>query len=88
MKTYKRIFEDCPGGGKQVAGFVCNENPALTITIQRGSISHNRPTGYDIRWNGRTDWTRGIASYLTLAEAKEAADYHFPGIGAQTQTTR
>ena len=74
MKTYGRTYEDTGFNGKELAGYVCKENPSIMIKIERGALSHNRPTGFTVLVNGTTDYTKGLASYLTLAEAKMAAE--------------
>ena len=77
MKTYNRIYEETPTGVKEIVGYRCVENPRITIMIERGSISHNRPTGFTIMFDGKTDWTNNLVSYLTLNEAKEMLNYYF-----------
>jgi hypothetical protein len=72
--TYKRVLEDGGFGWKYATKYVCNENADLEIRIERGSISHNRPTGYTVYYKGAVanSW---LASAMTLTEAKENAEY-------------
>lgn len=72
--TYKRVMEDSGFGFKYASKYVCNENADLEIRIERGSISHNRPTGFTIYYKGAVAQT-WLASALTLSEAKENAAY-------------
>ena len=74
--TFKRFIEDNGFGLKYVTKYVCVEDPTVEIVVERGSISHDRPTGFNLLHNGGSDFTKGIASWYTLAEAKEAAEYY------------
>lgn len=62
--TFKQIKND-----GQVDAYVCKENPAIRIEVARGSFSHNRPTGYNLYFNGEL-----INWFLTLGECKESAN--------------
>ena len=68
MKTYK-IEKDCFGN---ITGYACKENPSIYIEVSRGSLSHNRPTGYSVYVDGVL---HGQAWGLqTLTEAKQYAE--------------
>ena len=62
--TFKQIKND-----GQVDAYVCKENPAIRIEVARGSFSHNRPTGYNLYFNGEL-----INWFLTLGECKESSN--------------
>jgi hypothetical protein len=62
--TYTRI--------KDFLGFTiefrCMENADISIIVERGSISHNRPCGFTLRYKGEFH-----SGWQTLREAKEMA---------------
>ena len=64
MATFKQVKND-----GQIDAYVCKENPAIRIEVSRGSFSNNRPTGYNLYYNGElVNW------FLTLGECKEVVN--------------
>jgi hypothetical protein len=49
-------------------GYICKENLDIYIVVERGSLSHNRPCGFSLYYQGEFH-----SGWQTLKEAKEMA---------------
>lgn len=79
--TFKRFIEDNGFGLKYVTKYICQENPDIEIRIERGSIHHDRPTGFTIYYKGVIPANIWGTSSLTLTEAKESVEHHAKRLG-------
>ena len=81
--TFKRIYGEDAIGQRELKSYECIENPRITIVLHRGGGwygGNERVIGYTLKLDDRTNYTNSICTYMTLAEAKQMAEYLFKKI--------
>lgn len=82
--NYKRIYGTDANGNRELKYYECIENPRVTIKVQRGGgwyCGNERIVGYTVKYDDSTIFTKDIVTYMTLTEAKQAAEYWFGNNG-------